>query len=369
MTSSSFTSIQSETEHLQVGFVPFITSNSYQAQLINPLTQLGVDVYELDGDTYFLPFVAWRMKLDVIHIHWLDTFYWGKSTVRSALKLSLFITGLILLKLTGIEIVWTVHNLKRHECLNPRLEKICTTAVIRLSHKLIVHCDVAKVKLIDSFPFISGEKVIVIPHGNYIGQYDNDIRQTEARKNLGISESSFVFLFLGQVRAYKGVLDLIKAFKQLDETEDVTLLIVGKVVKDSLGEEIQMHVGDSSKIRLNLSNIEDKDIQLYMNCADIVVFPYKNVLTSGAVILAMSFAKPCIASKVGCIQDTLDSDGAYLYESDDQTGLFTALNEALNDKHRMREMGQHNYKTVKQWDWSTLAKDTHAVYRDSARKR
>ncbi|MEO0376383.1 MAG: glycosyltransferase, partial [Cyanobacteria bacterium P01_A01_bin.17] len=341
MTLSSSTNVQIESEHLQIGFVPFITSNSYQTQLAEQLTQLGVRVCALDGGDYFLPWAAWRMRLKVVHIHWLDTFYWGKNTFRSYLKLSLFIAGLILLKLTEVKIVWTVHNLKRHECLNPRLERICTAAVAKISHRLIVHCDIAKTKIAESFPFISSEKVVVIPHGSYIGQYDNKIEQKEARKVLDISESSFVFLFLGQVRAYKGIIDLIEAFKQLDEAENTTLLIAGKVVKDSVGKDIQAHVGDSSKICLNLASIKDEEIQLYMNCADIVVFPYKNVLTSGAVILAMSFAKPCIASKVGCIENTLDSDGAYLYESDDPSGLLAALQAALQERTRMSEMGQH----------------------------
>jgi beta-1,4-mannosyltransferase len=369
MTITSSTKVPPSSERLQVGFVPFITSNSYQEQLILQLAKLGINVCKLDGDSYFLPAVAWEMKLDLVHIHWLDTFYWGKSTFRSYLKLSIFISGLILLKLTGIKIVWTVHNLKRHESLHPRLERICTAAIAKFSNKLIVHCDIAKEKILESFSFLSSDKVVVIPHGNYIGQYSNTISQEEARQSLNISNSSFVFLFLGQIRPYKGVLSLIDSFKEFNKAEDLILMIAGKVVKSSMREAIQKHVGDFNNIYLHLENVEDDEIQLYMNCADIIVFPYKDVLTSGAVILAMSFSKPCIASKVGCIENTLDSSGAYLYEADDDNGLLRAMKAALSERTQMSAMGQNNYVTVKQWDWSTLAKETHNVYLDSAGKR
>ncbi len=48
-----------------------------------------------------------------------------------------------------------------------------------------------------------------------------------------------------------------------------------------------------------------------MNASDIVAFPYLEGMTSGALIMAMGFGKPCIASRIGCIDQTTDSQGAF----------------------------------------------------------
>jgi len=59
-----------------------------------------------------------------------------------------------------------------------------------------------------------------------------------------------------------------------------------------------------------------------MNACDVVVFPYQEILTSGAVILAMSFGRACVAPRLGCIQDVLDDKGAFIYEPSNKAGLF-----------------------------------------------
>ncbi len=49
-----------------------------------------------------------------------------------------------------------------------------------------------------------------------MGYYENKIDRVEGRKILSISDSRPVFLFLGTIRPYKGVIELIKTFKELN---------------------------------------------------------------------------------------------------------------------------------------------------------
>ncbi|WP_242482112.1 glycosyltransferase, partial [Trichormus variabilis] len=52
--------------------------------------------------------------------------------------------------------------------------------------------------------------------------------------------------------------------------------------------------------------VPSEKLQIYLNACDVVVFPYRDILTSGAVMLAMSFGRACIAPRKGCIAEVLD---------------------------------------------------------------
>jgi glycosyltransferase involved in cell wall biosynthesis len=110
-----------------------------------------------------------------------------------------------------------------------------------------------------------------------------------------------------------------------------------------------------------LKFIPDDDIQAYMNAADIVVLPYKNLLTSGAAMLAMSFGKPIIAPNVKCIADTLDNEGSFLYSN--ENSLSGALQNVLEkDRIALQNMGIHNLRLAEQFGWDEIAKKTYGVY-------
>jgi glycosyltransferase involved in cell wall biosynthesis len=99
----------------------------------------------------------------------------------------------------------------------------------------------------------------------------------------------------------------------------------------------------------------------------VVVFPYRDILTSGAVILAMSFGRACIAPAIGCIVDVLDEHGAILYDPDRPDGLRQALASAMTDGQRLQEMGAYNLQRARVWSWDGIAQQTAEVYREALR--
>ena len=92
-----------------------------------------------------------------------------------------------------------------------------------------------------------------------------------------------------------------------------------------------------------------------MNAADVVVFPYRDVLTSGALLLAMSFGKACIAPRIGCMGDVLETSGGFLYDLSDENGLPDALARALQENNRLAAMGQRNLCQAEKWNWDHRA--------------
>ena len=78
-------------------------------------------------------------------------------------------------------------------------------------------------------------------------------------------------------------------------------MIAGKSKDHELTEFIQAKADSNPAIQFIPGFIEDDDVQMYMNAADVVTFPYKNILTSGAVMLAISFGRACLAPQKDCI--------------------------------------------------------------------
>jgi glycosyltransferase involved in cell wall biosynthesis len=339
------------------------SNNPYQSQLAMHLGQLGVEVEGTPPSTIFLLNCFKGGKVDILHLHWISYLilaYGRTRAIKTLLQLTAVVVQLVILRLLGVKIVWTAHNLKHHEDQNQGTDHLCTAWVVKLSHAIITHCESAKHELTAAFPIKNTEKVFVIPHGNYINCYENNIDRTTARKLLGLPEFDLVLLFLGVIRPYKGVLELIETFNQLHQ-ERVQLVIAGKA-DDQSTELIKQKINGSSHIHFMPGFVADQEIQVFMNACDFAVFPYRDVLTSGGVILAMSFGRACIAPQRGCIGEILDEKGAFLYSLDEEEGLLKAINCAIESKDNSLDMGEHNRKLAEQWNWSHVAKMTHNVY-------
>jgi glycosyltransferase involved in cell wall biosynthesis len=289
------------------------------------------------------------------------------------LRATRLIWQLSVLRRKGVKIVWTVHELNIPETRHHVIDRISVMLVASLSDAVIAHCHGARARIVKTVCPQAPGKVKVVPHGHLVDVTENGATREEARRSLGLDDSAFVVLFFGLIRPYKGVLDLVRAHKQLG-LKEVTLLIVGSSVmhhKECVDymEEIRRAIGSRENVKLIFEFIEDDRIQVVMGASDIVAFPYRDIMTSGALVMAMNFGKPCIAARVGCITETLDERGAYLYERGDQSGLVEVLRRAYLDRDRLPAMGEHNLRLARELPWQTIGQMTMGVYRECFSKR
>jgi glycosyltransferase involved in cell wall biosynthesis len=342
-------------------FVPYWgRGNPYQDTLAVHLVEHGISV---DKDDFlkkiFRRIVFHHYKPNILHLHWLSPF--GGTTI-SLLKMMAFVMRLFILWTLGLRIVWTVHNLIPHEAKYPKIDLLVRKLIAKLAHAIIAHSEAAKKKIVSAWRLKKIDRIFVIPHGNYINQYENNIDQTTARAKLNICDSKVVMLFLGGIRPYKGVLELIKAFKLLEQ-EKAYLVIAGNPLNNRLSSAIKEQIKGVENIQYKPGFVPTDQIQVYMNACDVVVFPYHKILSSGAVVLAMSFGRACIAPRWDCICDILDSSGAFLYEPGNVESLVQAMHSTVERRAQLKEMGEYNKLQAQQWDWDTIACKTKEVYK------
>ena len=349
-------------ESMKVLILPYSQNNPYQQQLAASLEKYGVDVKLCNMRALPLLRSIWVYgKPDVLHLHWTDGFIVAQSWPRTLVNTLRFLIELLIVKLLGIKIVWTVHNLSNHENIKSTYENFVNRIVVHLYDQIIVHCFSAQESAIKKFclPDYLKKRIHVIQHGHFLNCYENRISRQDARLALDYSEHVVLFLFFGNIRPYKGLLSLIDEFRTIDYP-GAELLIAGKPLNDVIKNELLIHCKENDHIRTSLRFIPENELQIYMNAADIMVFPCTDILTSGTVLLAMSFGKAIVVPGIGCIPETLDIDGASFYDPNDINGLSGALRNILS--RDFVAMGRYNRIKVEEFGWDEIARKTIDVY-------
>jgi glycosyltransferase involved in cell wall biosynthesis len=341
-------------------------SNPYLDLLADSIRAQGIDVRLGEGPRRFpvLPLVfAWLRggRPQVLHLHWTHRYIGAQLRVRSwgrrrtALELRL-------LRRLGVRVVWTVHNVHSHEGRKKGSgERAAHAAIARASDVIVCHCEGAKTLTAEGYrlePEVQA-RIRVVPHGNYEGVYPDTMDRATAREALGLEPDARVFLFLGQIRRYKGVMELLDAFRQLPRP-DARLVVTGKLHYPGLEEPLREHAGDDPRIKLLPVLVPDDRIQVFLRAADALVLPYRDVLTSGSAILGMTFGVPVVAPRIGCLPETLETCGI-LYDADQPDGLRGALEAALEAD--LGALGERARAAAEALPWGPIGARMAALYR------
>lgn len=347
-----------------VWFIPFDRNNPYQRDLAGQLGELGIKVGDRTSIRGTIIESLLKSNTTIIHLHWLPRFSPGW---RGWVRASSYVSQLQLLRLLGRQIVWTVHNLYHHEAVSRSTDRWVHGQVTRIASQMVVHSPSARESVVREFAAKNPSKISVIPHGNYLQAYENRTSRSEARAALDLPQTALVFLSLGWLRPYKGLEGLIRVFRE-SPGDHKRLVIAGKAVDPAFAELLRREAEADPRIILKLERVPDEEIQIFMNAADAVVLPYREILTSGAVVLAMSFGRACVAPRIGCIPDLLDKKGAILYDPDHERGLADALEAVEAKRQSLAQMGEHNLAIARTWGWDRVAADTARLYQLSDRQ-
>ena len=292
---------------------------------------------------------------DFFHLHWVTGFFMHSSTAEKAEQACEYVICKIKEYVSqGGVFLWTIHNLVSHDSKFPEVEKRFNESLGQLAYTVFVHNE-SLLEIINSSYYINKEKVTLIEHGNYIDTYSNNLTRKEAREYLELEESDKVFLFLGQIRPYKGINELLTAFSRLLSLhEGVKLVVAGQPVHPIKSGEISQ-LCSVDNIIVHEGVINDKDLQIYFNAADFCVLPYRNILTSGSVINALSFGCPVIGPFKGALVEIIqDGVNGFLYDSEVKDSLFKVMERALQSISP--EMRKESKATAESLSWSRTNK-------------
>jgi beta-1,4-mannosyltransferase len=348
---------------MKVRFYPWRRSREaiYQRNLAEGLARHGVEFFSEDSSSADWLSGRWiresRDQVDILHFHWTDYHYVRLTHRHSMVELARFLGKLWLARRRGYKIVWTMHNFLPHERRYPLLHYLERLGMAHLAHAVIVHC--ARGRELLATRLFRHRRVFTILHGDY-GVFLDRFPRREARDCLGFSQTGTVFVCFGNVRPYRRVPELLRAFQKV-AGDDLTLVVVGRVQDESLEKEILATARSDSRIHLVLEWVSDALLATYLSSADIAVLPYARILTSGAAITALSFGLPVVAPKLGCLPEVLTDGTGVLYDPSTES-LESALKRSLEAD--LVTMRQAALARAAELPWEKMVCETVQVYQD-----
>lgn len=299
-----------------------------------------------------------RREMGVLHVHWLELLFVYPQLGRSLKRFASVVLALLLARASGVRVAYTVHNVAQHEGQRPRLVALGQWLMLRLANAVHVHD--AETSAVLRRRWGRSRGVFVIPHGNYMTCYPNSCSRSEARQRLGLAADVFVYLFLGRVRPYKGIEELLSAYREAQLSGSV-LLVAGEVQEPGYERQVQALAGDDPSVQLRLQFVADDELQLYLRGSDVCVLPYRHVTTSGAALLSFSFGTPIVAPRLGCFVELVGAnERGLLYEPDDAAGLREALRRVRG--RDLAGLRRACLAFAEELDWRTVARQHAAMY-------
>jgi beta-1,4-mannosyltransferase len=228
----------------------------------------------------------------------------------------------------GGQLVWTVHNVVPHETTMPEREAELRRGIV--ARALFVHIIAEQTpELVADLFVIPKEKAFHVPHPNYIGVYADYVDRDEARHQLGLWPDELVYAFVGQIRPYKGLVELVDAFDAITASDPHRrLLVAGLPGKGPAVDAFLERCLLQPFISLHPRRIPTDEMQMFLRSADVAVLPYVRALSSGVLMLALSFGLPVVVPRMGGITELVTDEFARTFSPGDPDSLIAAIRAA-----------------------------------------
>jgi glycosyltransferase involved in cell wall biosynthesis len=303
-----------------------------------------------------------KADFDVVHVH-------------------VSITGLFLVVMSPKlkkRLIYTSHATRRgKESLSPldRMAISLENQLVKRVRTAIVLNDLVREGLITRAK-VNPEKVAVLPMGTNTDRFNPTIGVGDIRQKYGL-EGEVTILFVGRIRADKGIEYLVKAanivvnvfgckqaqFILVGPTEEfVSRKNRGSLYLDKVKRLIE-DFGLQVKVKLTGAVPLDDLRRLYVAC-DIFVLPSLTEAAPQALVEAMASGKPVIGTMVGSVPMQIkDGQSGFLIDPGNESQLAEKIKYLIDNPAERERMGAYGRKLAEEeFDWSKITERLLQVY-------
>lgn len=301
------------------------------------------------GDMKRLTQEVERRRPDVVHFQWLPLPVVDAMYLRRMANVA--------------PLVLTIHNTTIfHGTPTSRAQGLGFRFALKNFSAFIAHAQYSKDKMVRQ-GWANENQIAVIPHGAFQNE------ATPASQAQGHLEKQI--LFLGSIRPYKAPDLLIRAFEKLPRNvrANTRLTIAGKPGMDltplfRLAEEL----GVADRITWVPRYLPEQEAQAMYRSATIVALPFREIDQSGALLNAIGWGKPLVATAIGGISETIqDGVNGLLVPPGDVDAFSSALLRLLTSPD-LRAMMHARLLSLANGElsWHSVAVKTQQLYSNLA---
>jgi glycosyltransferase involved in cell wall biosynthesis len=284
----------------------------------------------------YLPMLRWRVPLDLWFLE-----YCGKR---------------------GAKIILTVHDLLPHdtaERYKDTFQKLYATV-----DGIICHSDNIKERLHIEF-VVPEDRISVIPHGPFF--YDLPATNNRAiLETFEVDPGRKMILWQGIIFPYKGVDLLLSAWQEVESKDDTVCLVISGTGAPELLDQIRKQIVQLGlrRVKLHFRFITAEELVGLYRAADVVVYPYRAITTSGALATGLALGKTIVTSDLPVFREALkDGENARLVDITQEGRLASVLSELVRDAEQRARLAQ-KVRDMNFGDetWQNIARATLATY-------
>ncbi|MEX2524955.1 MAG: glycosyltransferase family 4 protein [Gammaproteobacteria bacterium] len=340
---------------------------------------------------YAAPYPGWlhpggaHNKYEQGQIHWAKPQSWNRAAhMPGAIvhfqhwlsPMAIYLTPLArLARRAGKKIVITVHNPEAHESATSLpLDNL----FLKQADRLIVHDRQGMKILKKRMGCAFDDKLIeIIPHGITVRKQP-PAPEPGDHARLGLDPSRRYICMFGNLRGYKGIDILLKAWTSLvGQIDDVDLVIAGRLWSGKSGparimarllgshsqeDLIQKALSQpvlSGRVHLWEGFQPDEKLDTLLRLSEIAVFPYSHFSSqSGAACRAAGLGCPVLASNIGGLPELAINEN-WLVEPGNAGALAAALESFLTNPAALIMARQTQLQRVRPMSWEVVA-ERHA---------
>jgi len=235
----------------------------------------------------------------LVHLHWVFGFSppgGSRWPLLRRLAQLWFVLWLRTVRLLGMRLVWTAHNVLPHGRVFAD-DVSARRSLVRASDLVLAHSPAVLAEL--AALGATARRGVVIPHGPF-----GHAAPGVPLRVPGHGDHVRRLLFFGKVEEYKGVEDLLAAVATMPADLPARLTIAGQCDDPALRSRLRaLARAAGDRVALRLERVPEDEVTGLLAASDLVVLPFRRITTSGSAMLALAHGRPLIVPDLAALAD------------------------------------------------------------------
>lgn len=249
-------------------------------------THFNVVNADKPSTTGIFDILKYLRKIEIVYFNWGEEVPGFKYGILQGIFLLLLIQYL---KLSSIQIVWTLHNKKSHHSHNALLKRMLYNQMLKKSNLIITH---------------ASDGLKIIPDGKLASFQHHPVTKSIVKAGKD-KKYSYDIIIWGTIYPYKGIHTFLNYLKGNGLLEKYRILIAGKIVTEALADELQVFHKNYDNLELMEGFIEQDKLVELVQASKITLFTYHSdsILSSGVLMDSLTYGANIVGPAVGAFND------------------------------------------------------------------